>query len=378
MEANPTTATQPPLRKRPRPAAAAVLLGLCALSAATFARYDRLLASFSVPDGGGSSSVRVLRRATKAAADEEGRRRLDQDAEARAYMNKRIMEVFRTTWPECVNQHMTAIQCKSFIDEDIISTFTGRDKYIRVIIKGKRRKYDTWYNTVVIVMNDADMATGIDGDGLVQYDFEWESSGTEATAEQQSEIPPVLATETAAGSPQTAPQDEPITDPSDPNYVPEADPTNEVEYEPLIIEEEPVLVEGANLTAALEGTATDPIAGGVVVDPSTPNTPEGDVKLDAAIDDYNVPPPPAPEAGTDDAAGSGTLPDAGARELPTFDCDGLTGYNCCLMIKMMVPDADVMGKAIQCRLIYQEGSNKDKFWFNSRGKKVFVFANHNE
>lgn len=63
---------------------------------------------------------------------------------------------------------MTAIQCKEFIDEEIISTFTDRDKYIRVIIKGKRKKGDSWYNTVVIYMDDNDMSLGRDGDGQVR------------------------------------------------------------------------------------------------------------------------------------------------------------------------------------------------------------------
>ncbi|KAL7547164.1 hypothetical protein ACHAWF_010486 [Thalassiosira exigua] len=300
----------------------------------------------------------------------EDRRRLDVDKS----MKKRIMEVFETAWPECVNLKMTAIQCKEFIDEEIITTFTERDKYIRVIIKGKRKKSDTWYNTVVVTMDDSNMAVGIDGDGLIQYDFAWEGSGQEATPEQQTEIPPVLATETEAGKP-LPPPEEPITDPNDPAYVPQADPTSE-EYEPLILEEEPILVVGATVEGAIIGNTTDPIAGGVVIDSTEPNTPEGDGKLNTAIEEYTNPPPP--DGATDDDIGALTVPEAGARQLPTFDCEGLTGTNCCLMIKMKVPDADINGNAIQCQLIYQEGSTKEKFWLNSRGKKVFVFANHNE
>lgn len=63
--------------------------------------------------------------------------------------------------------------------------------------------------------------------------------------------------------------------------------------------------------------------------------------------------------------------------LPAFDCNGLTGYNCCLYIKLIVKNSDTFGNAIQCQLMYTEDSNKHKFWLNSRGKKVFVFANHN-
>ena len=49
--------------------------------------------------------------------------------------------------------------------------FTGRDKYIRVIIKGKRAKQDTWYNTVVVPMNDNDYSNGRDKDGLIYNDL---------------------------------------------------------------------------------------------------------------------------------------------------------------------------------------------------------------
>ena len=54
------------------------------------------------------------------------------------------------------------------------------------------------------------------------YDFEWDGSGEPATPEQEAEIPPILATETIAGSPL-----------ADPATEPAADPTS-VEYEPLI------------------------------------------------------------------------------------------------------------------------------------------------
>ena len=34
-----------------------------------------------------------------------------------------IMEVFKESWPECVNLRMSATQCKEFIDEEILTTF---------------------------------------------------------------------------------------------------------------------------------------------------------------------------------------------------------------------------------------------------------------
>ena len=63
-----------------------------------------------------------------------------------------IAEVYQETWPICTEEHWTATYCKEFIDRQILGEFTGRDKYIRVIIKNKRKQYDTWYNTVVITM----------------------------------------------------------------------------------------------------------------------------------------------------------------------------------------------------------------------------------
>lgn len=207
------------------------------------------------------------------------------------------------------------------------------------------------------------------------YRSEWESSGTLATPEEQAEIPPVLATETVAGSPESEPLGE--LPPEDPAYLPEADPTNEELYEPLVIEEEPLEVEGSDVEGALLGNTTDPIAGGVVVDSTTPNeTPEADAKLETAIEESPLATPST--VNTTDDGGAETTEEYVPRELPTFDCEGLTGYNCCLMIKLKVPDSDIYGKAIQCQLMYREGSNKEKFWLNSRGKKVFVFANHND
>ena len=46
---------------------------------------------------------------------------------------------------------------------------------------------------------------GINGDGMVYYDFPWSGSGTEATDEQVSQIPPIYATETEEGSPTYTP-----------------------------------------------------------------------------------------------------------------------------------------------------------------------------
>ena len=64
---------------------------------------------------------------------------------------------------------MTAVECKGYIDYDILhgtdeddnERFQEQDKLIRTIIKGKRDSGDVWYNAVVINMNDADMGKSV-------------------------------------------------------------------------------------------------------------------------------------------------------------------------------------------------------------------------
>ena len=150
------------------------LLSLFALSSIVTFGYQTVLRDFAAPQ-----SINEPRWFEMANPMDE-RRRLDIEQ----YMEQRMMEVFKETWPECVSQSMYAWQCKEFIDEEILTTFTERDKLIRVIIKDKRKNGDEWYNTVVITMDDQDMARGIEDDGLIAYDFVWESSGVEATPEQ--------------------------------------------------------------------------------------------------------------------------------------------------------------------------------------------------
>lgn len=174
----------------------------------------------------------------------------------------------------------------------------------------------------------------------------------------------MIAVETEAGSPIV------LADPTDPALDPAvaaaADP-EAVEFEPLIFADEPVLVEGATVEGAISGTDDKPIAGGVVIDPGTPNADaEADATFDAAIQEAQQ---------TLETEG---VPEAGTRALPTFDCEGLSGYNCCLLIKSTVADSDVYGNAIQCHLNYAEGSIKAEYMkTNSRGKKVHIYANHN-
>lgn len=218
---------------------------------------------------------------------------------------------------------------------------------------------------------------------------EWNGSGVQATPEQQAEVPPVIGTTTESGSPEVL---EVVNDPD--TTQEELDALNltdeqiqaanytSPDFEPIIIEVEPVLVEGTFIEEALNGEDQDPvIAGGIVTDSTTPNTEEGQDTFDDAIASVTTT-TTNPDTGettyTYDPAGTIGIPEAGSRQLAPqgWDCSGLTGYNCCLMIKALVPDADIYGNAIQCHLNYDESSMKKKF-FDSRGKKVFIFANGN-
>ena len=68
-----------------------------------------------------------------------------------------------------MEQSMTAIQCKDFIDEEIWTEFTDEDRFIKSIIVSPRANGDPWYNAVVIDMDDSDMALGANNDGWVEY-----------------------------------------------------------------------------------------------------------------------------------------------------------------------------------------------------------------
>lgn len=81
------------------------------------------------------------------------------------------METIKETWPECVALRMTSVECKDFIDEEILTLFTGEDRNIKSHIVSKRGTADEWYNCVAINMDDNDLVLGRNGDGLVYYDW---------------------------------------------------------------------------------------------------------------------------------------------------------------------------------------------------------------
>ena len=72
---------------------------------------------------------------------------------------------------------MSAIQCKLLIDQEVLNLNSGYDRFIRTQIVGKRYENDPRSNSVVILLDDDNMVTGKNGDGLIYYDFEWDGSG---------------------------------------------------------------------------------------------------------------------------------------------------------------------------------------------------------
>ena len=235
---------------------------------------------------------------------------------------------------------------------------------------------------------------------------EWYGSGEEATPEQQQEIPPITAIETPSGAndgqvvetvyvePPTFPvvvtepfDFEPITD-DVPLPVPESmfeegststsatttsftTPFVQIvtiaPYEldgdlfveaPLEVLDEPILVVGGVLDDVIAGIDTNPINGGVILDPASTSTPEGNEMLQEVISAPTV------------------IEPAGPRVLRPFDCAGLNGYDCCLLIKKTVADSDVNGKSIQCFLDYEESTCKKEWWREIlEQKRVMIYEN---
>eukprot|EP00985_Skeletonema_marinoi_P016457 scaffold8866_cov150-Skeletonema_marinoi.AAC.2 len=76
------------------------------------------------------------------------------------------------------------------------------------------------------------------------------------------------------------------------------------------------------------------IAGGVLTDGTSENTPEGDAEIEAAIASLST---------------GGVTESADERTIDSIDCAGLTGENCCLLIKLKIreSDADANGNDIQ-------------------------------
>ena len=64
----------------------------------------------------------------------------------------------------------------------------------------------------------------------------------------------------------------------------------------------------------------------------------------------------------------------GDRQVGPWDCSGMSGVDCCLMIKHEVRDIDEHNHAIQCYLDYQPGTQK--YYEQQYNSRVRIFENH--
>jgi hypothetical protein len=127
---------------------------------------------------------------------------------------------------------------------------------------------------------------------------------------------------------------------------------------PLEVLDDPVLVEGGVLDDVIAGTDTNPINGGIILDPASTSTPEGSETLQEVLSEPTL------------------IEDTGPQVLPPFKCAGLNGYGCCLLIKKTVADSDVNGKSIQCFLDYRESTCKKEWWREIlEAKRVMIYEN---
>ena len=159
---------------------------------------------------------------------------------------------------------------------------------------------------------------------------DWDSSGAEATNYQQRKVPPIVAEEISP----------------------------EITYDSVEVNIVPLRILGSTTSDATAGTSTAPITGGIETYGTETNTEEGTVALQEAL------------------AETVTIATEGSRTIGPFDCSGMTGHSCCLMIKHKIRDANTDGQAIQCYLDYKDTTVKYKALLNARGKKVFIFENH--
>ena len=167
----------------------------------------------------------------------------------------------------------------------------------------------------------------------IHYFSLWESSGREAPKYQQKQIPPIIAEEIISG------------------------PVTEDSVEVYIVPERKLGIATNDAMLSIDTTASLDLYGGIKVVDTATSTPEGEIALDTEL------------------AKTATV-ETTTRNIGPWDCTGMTGPDCCLMIKHKIRDSDNKGRAIQCYLDYAEGTEKQKAYLNARGKKVFIFEDH--
>jgi len=227
----------------------------------------------------------------------------------------RKLVINKDSWPECLN--MTAIACKEKVDYDIMTLNTEVHHTIRSVIIDKRTEQQRWYNAVAIPIWSNGWVSGRYGDGVVYYDFFWNSAGVEVDDDEERNIP-----------------------------LTEIDPESHL----------PVQVSGSTLRDHLHGIDNRPIAGGHY-DPTVRSTEFGKRKLER-------------ELGTDRE-----VAERGRRRLGPWDCAGMSGIDCCLMIKHEIRDVDENHHGIQCYLDYKTGTRK--YYEQQYNGRVRIFADEN-
>ena len=119
----------------------------------------------------------------------------------------------------------------------------------------------------------------------------------EATDEQQTAIPPITSVETTAGAlsgssvktvyATPTPNNTRINRVAFEDWIALGDtdatttPSDSFDFSepPIVLLDEPVLVVGSTTNGAISGNETNPINGGVLLDPSASNTAEGEARL---------------------------------------------------------------------------------------------------
>ena len=137
---------------------------------------------------------------------------------------------------------------------------------------------------------------------------------------------------------------------------------------PLDLATEPFMAEGATVDGVLNcistATATgecdtNPLNGGVILNPLSEGTPGGQAELERVL------------------STTYEIESSGPRVLGPFNCAGMTGYECCLLAKHQVRDSDVNGRALQCHLDYDDTTCKKAYELDqAEHRKVWIYANH--
>jgi len=169
--------------------------------------------------------------------------------------------------------------------------------------------------------------------------------------------PPTFPPTTPPPTPNPTPNP---TSGTDPNVAPiDSGGAFDFQQPPLIVSAEPLISQGATTDGARSGTDTKPLNGGVVLSSSSHGTTEGQEELNRILAEPAV------------------IEDPGPRMVGPFNCAGMTGYECCLIVKHQVRDSDVNGNAIQCHLDYDVTTCKKKYELEQLdNKKVYIYANH--